>query len=58
MVTGAAIAATAGALAEAADIALSCWTGYERRPGKERGDAYARDHPGFSPSVLSLSAGS
>ena len=28
MVTGAAIATSAGAPAEAADIVLSCWTGY------------------------------
>ena len=55
MVTGAAIAATAGAPAEAADIALSCWTGYpELVPWyKERGDAYAKDHPGFSLNLLS-----
>ena len=55
MVTGAAIAATAGAPAEAADIALSCWTGYpELVPWyKERGDAYAKDHPGFTLNVLS-----
>jgi multiple sugar transport system substrate-binding protein len=53
--TGAAIAATAGAPAEAADIALSCWTGYpELVPWyKERGDAYAKDHPGFSLNLLS-----
>ena len=50
MLTGAAIATTAGAPAEAADVALSCWTGYpELVPWyKERGDAYAKDHPGFS----------
>jgi multiple sugar transport system substrate-binding protein len=48
-------AATAGPPAEAADVALSCWTGYpELVPWyKERGDAYAKDHPGFSLNVLS-----
>ena len=53
MVTGAAIAA--GAPAQAAEIALSCWTGYpELVPWyKERGDAYAKDHAGFSLNVLS-----
>jgi hypothetical protein len=55
MVTGTAIAATAGEPAEAADIALSCWTGYPELVAwyKERGDAYAKDHPGFSLNLLS-----
>ena len=49
------IAATAGAPAEAAHVALSCWTGYpELVPWyKACGDAYAKANPGFSLNVLS-----
>src|SRR6516225_10804730 len=55
LTAGASIAVITGRSAEAADIALSCWTGYpELVPWyKERGDAYAKDHPGFSLNVLS-----
>jgi hypothetical protein len=55
LVAGTSVAAIAGASAEAADVTLSCWTGYpELVPWyKERGDAYAKDHPGFSLNVLS-----
>jgi multiple sugar transport system substrate-binding protein len=55
LAAGASIAATAGVSAEAADVALSCWTGYPELVSwyKERGDAYAKDHPGFSLNVLS-----
>ena len=55
LAAGAAIAVSTGPSAKAADITLSCWTGYpELVPWyKERGDAYAKDHPGFSLNVLS-----
>jgi multiple sugar transport system substrate-binding protein len=55
LAVGASIAATAGVSAEAADVTLSCWTGYpELVPWyKGRGDAYAKDHPGFGLNVLS-----
>ncbi len=55
LAAGTVIAATAGAPAEAADLTLSCWTGYpELVPWyKACGDAYAKDHSGFSLNVLS-----
>ena len=55
LAAGTVIAATAGAPAEAADVALSCWTGYpELVPWyKACGDAYAKANPGFSLNVLS-----
>jgi multiple sugar transport system substrate-binding protein len=55
LAAGTVIAGTAGAPAEAADVTLSCWTGYpELVPWyKACGDAYAKDHPGFSLNVLS-----
>jgi multiple sugar transport system substrate-binding protein len=57
LAAGTVIAATAGAPAEAADVVLSAWTGYpEIVPWyKACGDAYAKDHPGFSLNVLSTS---
>jgi multiple sugar transport system substrate-binding protein len=55
LAAGTVIAATAGTPAEAADVTLSCWTGYpELVPWyKACGDAYAKDHPGFGLNVLS-----
>jgi len=55
LAAGTVIAATAGAPADAADVTLSCWTGYPELVSwyKACGDAYAKGHPGFSLNVLS-----